>query len=108
MHEGEARLFNVLGVSLVGLGEIDAGLDQMRTAVRIARASGLLETLLGPSTTSRSSWRQTDRFDEGSRWRTRALDAGKRVGLERRYGVGLRASAGDISSGPAAGTKRTG
>ena len=38
---------------------------------------------------------QTDRFEEGLRSRRGARN-GPRVGLERRYGAGLRASAGDI------------
>ena len=45
----------VLGVDLVSLGEFDAGLEQMRIAVEIARESGPPETLLSTSTTSRST-----------------------------------------------------
>ena len=46
-HEGEARLLNVLGMDLVGLGDVDAGLDHLRVAVRIARETGALDAQLG-------------------------------------------------------------
>jgi len=95
-HDDEARLLNVLGMSLVGLGDIDAGLDHLRVAVRIARESGLYETQLGAQHNLAFLLSLTDRFDEGLAVALDGLDAGKRVGLERRYGVGLRASGGDI------------
>ena len=95
-HEGEARLFMVLGVDLVGLGEMDAGLDQMRTAIEIARASGPPETLLSIQHNLAFFLVQTDRFEEGLEVDTRALEDAQRVGLELRFGAGLRASAGDI------------
>jgi len=95
-HEGEARLLMVLGVDLVGLGEIEAGLDTMRQAMAIARDVGPPETLLSIQHNLAFLLAQTDRFDEGLAVDAEGLDAARRVGLELRFGAGLRASAGDI------------
>lgn len=95
-HDGEARLLMVLGVDLVGLGEADAGLQQLREAVEIARESGLPETMVAIQHNLAFFLVQTDRFDEGLQVDMEALAAARRVGLELRFGAGLRASAGDI------------
>ena len=95
-QEGEARLLMVLGVDLVGLGESDAGLEVMRRAVEIAREAGPPETLLTIQHNLAFFLVQTDRFEEGLEVDTRALEDARRVGLELRFGAGLRASAGDI------------
>jgi DNA-binding CsgD family transcriptional regulator/tetratricopeptide (TPR) repeat protein len=95
-HEGEPRLLNLLGMDLVGLGDIDAGLDHLRVAVRIARETGALESQIGAQHNLAFFLSQTDRFEEGLRVAMDALATATRVGLERRYGAGLRASAGDI------------
>ena len=69
-HEGEPRLLNLLGMDLVGLGDIDAGLDHLRVAVRIARETGALESQIGAQHNLAFFLSQTDRFEEGlgSRW----------------------------------------
>ena len=95
-HEGEARLLNFLGMDLVGLGDIDAGLDHLRVSVRIARETGPLDTLIGSQHNLAFFLAQTDHFEEGLEVASDALATAKRVGLDRRYGAGLRASAGDI------------
>jgi DNA-binding CsgD family transcriptional regulator/tetratricopeptide (TPR) repeat protein len=95
-HDGEPRLLNLLGMDLVGLGDIDAGLDHLRVAVRIARETGALEAQIGAQHNLAFFLSQTDRFDEGVRVAMDGLATAARVGLERRYGAGLRASAGDI------------
>jgi DNA-binding CsgD family transcriptional regulator/tetratricopeptide (TPR) repeat protein len=95
-HDGEARLLNVLGVDLVGLGDVEAGLDHLRVAVRLARETGAVDSLLVSQHNLCFFLGQTDRFDEGLRVAFDALDTARRVGLERRYGASLRASAGDI------------
>ena len=95
-HEGEARLLNILGMDLVGLGDIDAGLDHLRVSIRIARETGPLDTLLGAQHNLAFFLAQTDRFDEGLAVSRDGLATAKRVGLDRRYGAGLRASSGDI------------
>jgi DNA-binding CsgD family transcriptional regulator/tetratricopeptide (TPR) repeat protein len=95
-HEGEARLLNVLGVDLVGLGDVDAGLDHLRVAVRLARETGAVDSQLVSQHNLCFFLGQTDRFEEGLRVAFDGIDTARRVGLERRYAAGLRASAGDI------------
>ena len=95
-HEGEPRLLNLLGMDLVGLGDIDAGLDHLRVAVRIARETGAVESQIGAQHNLAFFLSQTDRLDEGLRVAMDGLATAGRVGLERRYGAGLRATAGDI------------
>jgi len=95
-HEGEPRLLNLLGMDLVGLGDVDAGLDHLRVAVRIARETGALDAQLGAQHNLAFFLSQTDRFEEGLRVAMDGLTTAARVGLERRFGAGMRASAGDI------------
>ncbi|MFL5751368.1 MAG: helix-turn-helix transcriptional regulator, partial [Chloroflexota bacterium] len=95
-HDGEARLLNVLGVDLVGLGDIEAGLDHLRVAVRLARETGAVDSQLVAQHNLCFFLGQTDRFEEGLRVSFDGLETARRVGLERRYAAGLRASAGDI------------
>ncbi len=95
-HDGEARLLNVLGVDLVGLGDVDAGLDHLRVAVRLARETGAVDSQLVSQHNLCFFLGQTDRFEEGLKVAFDGLETARRVGLERRYGAGLRASAGDI------------
>ena len=64
-HDGEPRLLNLLGMDLVGLGDIDAGLDHLRVAVRIARDTGAYEAQIGAQHNLAFFLSQTDRFEEG-------------------------------------------
>jgi DNA-binding NarL/FixJ family response regulator len=95
-HDGEARLLNVLGVDLVGLGEIEAGLDHLRSAIAMAREAGPPERMLSVQHNLAFYLAQTDRFEEGLQVAGEGLEAAQRVGLDLRFGAGLRASAGDI------------
>ncbi|HET9522081.1 MAG TPA: AAA family ATPase [Candidatus Limnocylindrales bacterium] len=95
-REGEGRLLNVLGVDLVGLGEVELGLGHLREAVRAAREANELENQLGAIHNLAFFLAQTDRFEEGIGVAMDGLEAAKRVGLLRRYGANLRATAGDI------------
>src|SRR4029079_3819046 len=95
-HDGEARLLNVLGVDLVGLGDVDAGLDHLRVAVRLARETGAVDSQLVSQHNLCFFLGQTDRFEEGLKVAFDGLETARRGGLERRYGAGLRASAADI------------
>jgi len=95
-HEGEARLVMILGVDLVSLGDTDAGLDQLRAAIAIAREVGPPDTMLTCQHNLAFVLAQTDRFEEGLQVDLDGLEAARRVGLELRFGAGLRASASDI------------
>ncbi len=95
-HEGEARLVMILGVDLVSLGETESGLEQLRTAIAIARDVGPVDTLLTCQHNLAFVLAQTDHFEEGIEVAYDGLDTARRVGLELRFGAGLRASASDI------------
>lgn len=95
-HDGEARLLTILGVDLVGLGDVEAGLDHLRVAVRLGRETGAVESQLVAQHNLAFFLGQTDRFEEGLRVASDGLETARRVGLEWRYAAGLRASSGDI------------
>jgi DNA-binding CsgD family transcriptional regulator/tetratricopeptide (TPR) repeat protein len=95
-HEGEARLLVILGVDLVGLGDVEAGLDHLRVATRVARETGAVDTQLVAQHNLAFFLGQTDGFEEGLRVASDGLETARRVGLEWRYAAGLRATAGDI------------
>ena len=94
--EGEARLLNVVGVDLVGLGDVDTGLEHLREAVRTAREPGQLDSLMGAIHNLGFFLAQTDRLEEAFAVTTDGLETARRVGLQRRFGGGLRATMGDI------------
>ena len=63
-REGEPRLLNILGVDLVGLGEIDAGLAQLREAVSAARDVSPIESRVGIEHNLCYFLSMTDHLDE--------------------------------------------
>jgi len=79
-HDGEARLLNVLGVDLVGLGDVDAGLDHLRVAVRLARETGAVDSQLVSQHNLCFFLGQTDRFEEGLKVAFDGLETARRVG----------------------------
>ena len=91
-----ARLLNVVGVDLVGLGDVDTGLEHLREAVRTAREPGQLDSLMGAIHNLGFFLAQTDRLEEAFAVTTDGLETARRVGLQRRFGGGLRATMGDI------------
>lgn len=95
-REGEGRLLNILGVDLVGLGEVETGLQHLRAATNAAREESDIENMMGAIHNLAFFLAQTDRFDEALAVATEGLDTARRVGLQRRFGAGLRAAAGDI------------
>jgi DNA-binding NarL/FixJ family response regulator len=95
-NEGEARLLNVLGVDLVSLGEIDAGLEQLREAVTLAQELAPIETRVAVRTNLCYFLSQTDRLEEGLTATAEALADARQTGLERKHGAELRAIRGDI------------
>jgi DNA-binding NarL/FixJ family response regulator len=94
--EGEPRLLNVLGVDLVGLGEVETGLEHLRRAVRSAREPLQIDYLMGAIHNLAFFLAQTDQFDEGLSVALDGLETARRVGLQKRFGANLRATAGDI------------
>ncbi len=95
-HEGEARLRNILGVDLVGLGEVEAGLASLRRGVEIGREVGPAEAALAATHNLAFFLLQTDHLEEGLTVALDGLEAARKIGMHLRYGQGLRASSGDI------------
>jgi DNA-binding CsgD family transcriptional regulator len=95
-REGEGRLLNVLGVDLVGLGEVETGLQHIRDGIIAGREANETENMLGAVHNLAFFLAQTDHFDEGIAVATEGLETARRVGLQRRFGANLRATAGDI------------
>lgn len=91
----ECRARNMLGADLVALGEIEAGLDELRKSHRLAAAQAvdlfivtghnLALTLLG-----------ADRLEESEEIVGGVREAARNGGVERRYGMDLAALTGDI------------
>lgn len=92
----ESRARNVLGSDLVALGEIEAGLDELRRARRMAAESGPPELLIVAHHNLTLNLLAADAFEEA----LLEADAGRSVargaGLARRYGPDLAALAADI------------
>jgi ATP/maltotriose-dependent transcriptional regulator MalT len=95
-RDGEPRLLNVLGVDLLGLGEIDAGLAHLRDAVAAAREVAPVDTLVGIEHNLGYFAGLSDHLDEALDATSVALDDARRTGLERKYGAGLMATRGEI------------
>ena len=95
-REGEPRLHNILGVDLVGLGEIEAGLTQLREAVSAARDVSPIESRVGIEHNLCYFLSVTDHLDEALETTALALADAQRTGLDRKYGAGLRAIRGDV------------
>ena len=95
-REGEPRLHNILGVDLVGLGEIEAGLAQLREAVSAAREVSPIESRVGIEHNLCYFLSVTDHLDEALEATALATADAQRTGLDRKYGAGLRAIRGDV------------
>jgi ATP/maltotriose-dependent transcriptional regulator MalT len=94
-HEGEARLRNVLGVDLVGLGEIDEGLANLRAAVETADDSMAIDTRVGIEHNFAYFLGLADHLEEALEATDVAIANAQRMGLDRKYGAGLRATKGE-------------
>jgi DNA-binding CsgD family transcriptional regulator len=93
----ESRARAMLGSDLVGLGEIEAGLDELRAAHRLAGPEpDELWVVTGHNLAL--NLLATDRLDEAEAVNAEAIEGARRGGLERRYGMDLAALRGDILS----------
>ena len=92
-HE-ESRARTMLGSDLVALGDVDAGLDELRRAHQLA---GLDATELWVVTGHNLGLNLlvADRLDEALAVATNTREGARAGGLERRYGMELAALAGD-------------
>jgi class 3 adenylate cyclase len=89
-----AQAHNYLGVDLVSLGQVEAGLDELLDARRIAAAAGgPLETLMEANHNYACMLDRADRLDEAATEALAGAAAAAAAGLGRRSGIGLRAVA---------------
>jgi DNA-binding CsgD family transcriptional regulator/tetratricopeptide (TPR) repeat protein len=92
----ESRARNMLGSDLVALGDIDAGLTELRESRRLAAASGPAELLVVTIHNLALNLLAADRLEEGLAEASTGRAAARASGLERRYGMDLAAIAGDV------------
>lgn len=92
----ESRARNMLGSDLVALGQIDAGIAELREACRIAARAGRADILIIGHYNLALNLAAADHL-EGAAAETRAgLAVARGAGLERRFGQDLAALAGDV------------
>jgi DNA-binding CsgD family transcriptional regulator/tetratricopeptide (TPR) repeat protein len=91
----ESRARNMLGSDLVALGEIDAGLGELRASHGLA-GSEPSELFVVTGFNFGLNLLATDRLDEAIEVASGSRAAARNGGLERRYGMDLAALAGDI------------
>jgi DNA-binding CsgD family transcriptional regulator/tetratricopeptide (TPR) repeat protein len=91
----ESRARNMLGSDLVALGQIDVGLEELRTSHRLAGAEpSQLFVVTGHNLALNLLY--ADRLEEALDVVAASRAAAREGGLERRYGMELAAIAGDI------------
>ena len=92
----ESRARNMLGSDLVALGEIDAGIAQLRESCRIAEQTGPADLLIVGYHNLALNLAAADRLDEALAEAEAGRAAARVAGLERRFGQDLAALTGDI------------
>lgn len=93
----ESRARTMLGSDLVALGEIEAGLEELRRAHRLAGDEATeLSVVTGHNLAL--NLLATDRLEEGLAVATHSRSAAHDAGLELRHGMELAALVGDILS----------
>jgi DNA-binding CsgD family transcriptional regulator len=85
----------MLGSDLVALGEIDAGLDELRESHRLARP-GPDELFVVTAHNLGLNLLAADRLEEALEATSTGREAARAAGLERRHGMDLAALTGDI------------
>jgi DNA-binding CsgD family transcriptional regulator/tetratricopeptide (TPR) repeat protein len=92
----ESRARNMLGSDLVALGEIEAGLRELREARRIAAESGPPELLIVGHHNLALNLAAADELEEALAEASAGRVAARDAGLERRFGMDLAALAADV------------
>ena len=93
----ESRARTMLGSDLVALGEIEAGLEELRRAHRLA-GQDPTELFVVTGHNLALNLLATDRLEEGLAVATRSRSAAHEAGLDLRHGMELAALVGDILS----------
>ena len=91
----EAKALNMLGCDLVGVGAVESGLAELEKARRIAEEVGPADSLIVAYHNLAYTLMQSDRLEDALSHALRGRDVAQRVGLDRRFGGNLRATAAD-------------
>jgi DNA-binding CsgD family transcriptional regulator/tetratricopeptide (TPR) repeat protein len=92
----EARALNMLGSDLVALGQADEGLASLREAITLARRAGSADGLIVAYHNLSVTLALEDRYEEALATALEGRAEAPRLGLERRFGPDLLASAADM------------
>jgi DNA-binding CsgD family transcriptional regulator/tetratricopeptide (TPR) repeat protein len=92
----ESRARNMLGSDLVALGELAAGIDQLREACRIAERAGRADMVIIGYHNLALNLAAADQLEEAVVQARTGLRVARDIGLERRSGQDLAAIAGDV------------
>ncbi len=92
----ESRARNMLGSDLVALGEVDAGIEQLQEACRLAAETGNTELLIVGHHNLALNLLQADRFEEALAEASQGRIDAREHGLERRFGQDLAALQADV------------
>ena len=92
----EGRALEVLGVDRVNLGDIGGGIEAMEASLELARVHDPLDGLLVSLHNLSYHLVLADRLEDAHARALEGIAVARRVGLERRFGVGLRAAAVDV------------
>ncbi len=92
----ESRARNILGSDLVGLGQIEAGLTELRLARELAERVGQSDVVVVAHHNLALNLAQADYLDEALAEAKAGLEAARGAGLERRFGQDLAAISGDV------------
>jgi DNA-binding CsgD family transcriptional regulator/tetratricopeptide (TPR) repeat protein len=91
----ESRARNMLGSDLVALGDVDAGIEQLREACRIAEVAGRVDMRILGFHNLALNLAAADRLEEAVDQATSGIRLAREVGLERRSVPDLAAIVGD-------------
>lgn len=94
-RQDEARARNMLGSSLVALGELEAGLRELELSREIAAVVGPPETLIGAHYNLALNLAESGRVEAALAEAMSARVAAAAAGLEHRYGLDLAALVAD-------------
>jgi class 3 adenylate cyclase len=92
----EGRALEVLGVDRVNLGDIDGGIEALEAARDHARVHDPLDGLIVGLHNLSYHLLLADRLEDAVANAMEGIEVAGRLGLERRFGVGLRAAAVDV------------
>jgi DNA-binding CsgD family transcriptional regulator/tetratricopeptide (TPR) repeat protein len=94
----ESRARNILGSDMVALGESEAGIEQLREALRLAQTTGRLDLLIVVHHNLALNLLVADHLEAAVDQARAGIVAAREGGVERRFGQDLVAIVGDALS----------